>query len=286
MPRGRSRWVPAALGAAVSLLASRHAAAADAEFNAPDWAFGHPGAELMTAGVCLASLSTTLIPQRRGTWGAFYEWEHDAFYGRISDITGAVLGSALAMTSGYLLESRYYELGASPHPYARSLRTTLIDLEAMAFATGVSYGIKRLTGRCRPRAWKKGKCSDIDTDYDAFPSGHTTPVAAIAGVRFALAINTTGRREMRYTAFGIAEGLAVATAFLRVAAGAHSWEDVLGGWILGHGTGMLLAYAHPMVDLDEERPSETSQPLRDGLRARTPFSRLDQPVIFSWGGTF
>jgi membrane-associated phospholipid phosphatase len=222
------------------------------------------------ASVCIASMSTALLPQRHGTWGAFASWEADPFYGRISDITGAFIGSTLAMTSGYFLEARYLELGGASHPYARSLRTSLIDIEAVTLATGISYGIKRLAGRCRPRAWKEGKCGSIDTDYDAFPSGHTTPIAAVAGARFALAINSTGSQGLRYTAFGIAEGLTVVTAFLRVAAGAHSWEDVLGGWIIGHGTGILLAYAHPMVDLTDERPSETSQPLG----------------MLSWSGTF
>jgi membrane-associated phospholipid phosphatase len=267
------------------------ASAAEAEHNAPDWAFGHPGGEFVTTIVSIASLSTILLPQRHGTWGAFVSWEDDPFYGSISDFTGAFVGSVIAMTAGYFLDARYLEIGGSEHPYARSLRTTLIDVEAVTLATGISFGIKRLTGRCRPRAWKQGKCGEIDTDYDAFPSGHTTPIAAVAGARFGLAINSTGARGLRYTAFGIAEGMAVGTAFLRVAAGAHSWEDVLGGWILGHATGLLLSYVHPIVSVADNRPSETSQPL-GGLggssRAPSPAwkSSPAEGVLFSWGGSF
>jgi membrane-associated phospholipid phosphatase len=262
--------VPLAVAGALAL-SSRPALASDPTPNAPDWVFGGVGGEIATAIVCAAPLSMALFPQKRSTWGAWREWEADRFYGIISDFTGAAFGSALVMTSGYIFEGRYYQLAGLSAPFTRSLRTSIIDLEAVALASGLAFGIKRLTGRCRPRAWKEGKCGDLDTDYDAFPSGHTTPVAAVAGARFALAINSTGDRGLRYAAFGVAEGLTLVTAVLRVAAGAHSWEDVLGGWILGHGTGVLLAYAHPMVDLPSETPSETSQPLAP---------------MFSWAGFF
>jgi membrane-associated phospholipid phosphatase len=252
-------------------LCSRSAAAADSPPNGPDYIFRDVGGEIVTAIVCAAPLTMALFPQRRSTWGAFRSWEADRFYGLLSDFTGAAIGTALLMSSGYILEGRYYQLAGHATPFTRSLRTSLIDLEAVALASGLAFGIKRTAGRCRPRAWKEGKCGDLDTDYDAFPSGHTTPVAAVAGARFMLAINSTGARGLRYTAFGVAEGMTMVTAVLRVAAGAHSWEDVLGGWILGHATGMLLAYAHPMVDLPDETPSETSQPLAP---------------MFAWGGSF
>jgi len=263
-----------AVGSAVAgalALAPRTALAADTVPNAPDWAFGDIGGEIVTALVCAAPLSLALFPQRRSTWGAWRTWEADRFYGTISDFTGAAIGTALTMSAGYIVEGRYYQKAGLAAPFTRSLRTSIIDLEAVALSTGLSFGIKRITGRCRPRAWKEGKCSDLDTDNDAFPSGHTTPVAAVAGVRFALAINSKGDRGLRYAAFGVAEGMTLVTAVLRVAAGAHSWEDVLGGWILGHGTGVLLGYAHPMVDLPNESPSETSQPLAP---------------MFTWAGSF
>lgn len=263
------------LGAIAALaLYPRAALAADAAPNAPDWVSGDVGGEIATAIVCAAPLTMALFPQKRSQWGAWRESEADRFYGVLSDFTGAAIGSALAMSTGYILEGRYYQLAGLSTPFTQSLRTSIIDLEAVALASGLSFGIKRITGRCRPRAWKEGKCGKLDTDNDAFPSGHTTPVAAVAGVRFVLAIRSTGDRGLRYAAFGVAEGLTLMTAVLRVAAGAHSWEDVLGGWILGHGTGVLLAYAHPMVELQDESPFQSSQPL--------------QPLapMFTWAGSF
>jgi hypothetical protein len=61
----------------------------------------------------------------------------------------------------------------------------------------------------------------------------------------------------------------------RVGAGAHSWEDVTVGWLLGHATGALMALAHPMVDapvIDNERSA--------GGALSTA------PVFFLWGGQF
>lgn len=278
--RSGARWLSGAFTAVAVLLAETEARAADAPgappsastiYNAPDWAFGSPVGEAALAAVTTASLATFLLPQRRGTWGPYSSRAAHASIGTVSDFTGALFGSALLMTSGYLLESAYYRDGGVGDPYARALRTTLIDLEAVTFTSGLVFGIKRLAGRCRPRAWKEGKCGNLDTDYDAFPSGHTAPVAALAGARFALALNSSGNTALRYTAFGIAEGATLFTAFMRVAAGAHSWEDVVGGWIIGHGAGLLIGYAHPMVDLENGQPSETSQPLN---------------AVFSWSGTF
>ncbi|MCK6589840.1 MAG: phosphatase PAP2 family protein [Polyangiaceae bacterium] len=270
-PRRAAVVISLALSGALALSSRPALALDDAAPNGPDWVFSDVGGEIVTAIVCAAPLSMALFPQTRSRWGAWRTWEADRFYGLLSDFTGAAIGSALTMTAGYIIEGRYYQLAGLSAPFTRSLRTSIIDVEAVALASGLSFGIKRIAGRCRPRAWKEGKCGDLDTDYDAFPSGHTTPVAALAGVRFVLAINSTGDRALRYAAFGVAEGMTLATAVLRVAAGAHSWEDVLAGWVLGTGTGVLLAYAHPMVDVSQERPFETSQPLAP---------------MFTWAGSF
>jgi membrane-associated phospholipid phosphatase len=261
------------VAASVALASSAQAIAAEPGPNRPDWAFGSPWGEVGTAAVCGASMASFFLPQRRSVWGPWSPRESDETYGIISDFTGAFVGTTILMTGTYFLEAGYYGVSGAEAPFSVALRSTLIELEATTLASGIAIGIKRLAGRCRPRAWREGKCGTVDTDYDAFPSGHTTPVAAVAGARFALAINTLGgARGYRYASFALAEGATVFTAVLRVAAGAHSWEDVLGGWIIGHGTGMLLAYLHPMIDANDERPTETSQPLR--------------PMLFTWSGAF
>lgn len=271
--RAAGRLSAGLIAASVAFASSGTADAAEPGPNRPDWAFGSPWGEVGTAAVCGASMATFFLPQRHGFWGAWSSRESDERYGIISDFTGAFLGTAILATGTYFLEAGYYGTSGADAPFTLALRSSLIELESVTLASGIAFGIKRLAGRCRPRAWREGKCGTVDTDHDAFPSGHTTPVAAVAGARFALAINTLGgNRGFRYGSFALAEGATVFTAFLRVAAGAHSWEDVLGGWIIGHATGMFVAYLHPMVDVNDARPSETSQALR--------------PMLFTWSGTF
>ena len=100
----------------------------------------------------------------------------------------------------------------------------------------------------------------------------------MAGVQLALAIRSSGAPGFRYASFAVAESAAIATAFLRVAAGAHSWEDVTVGWVLGHATGIAVAYTHPMVDISPARGALPSY-------APTSFSIMP-PLVFSWSGEF
>jgi membrane-associated phospholipid phosphatase len=234
-------------------------AAAQADPAVPDWALGSPGGEIAVAAVSVASLSTYLLPQRRSAWGAASSEERDETLGLISDFTGAFAGTLLVMGSGYAFEGSYLAGAGVPHPYSRALRTSLIDLEAALLSTGVANMIKRISGRCRPRAWKTDRCGDDDLDFDAFPSGHTTPVASVAGVRLLLLLRTPGDAAPRLGAFAVAEVASVVTMALRIGAGAHSWQDVGAGMILGHVTGVVLAALHPNAPV-EKRPAPSALP--------------------------
>ena len=256
---------------APALLTSSAAAAERTGPVAPDWAFGAPSGEAALAAISVASLASFFLPQRRSTWAADASRPVDLTYAWISDLTGATLGSFLVTGQAYAFEGGYLAREGVPEPSARALRTSLIDLEAVALSTGISWGVKRFTGRCRPRAYRDGQCSDLDADFDAFPSGHTTPVAAIAGVHLSLVARTPGDVSLRVGAFAVAEAATLVTMVLRVGAGAHSWEDVGAGWILGHVTGVALGYAHPMVDVGAPR---------------SPGSPPPAPAMFSWSGRF
>src|SRR5262249_43581679 len=154
---------------------------------------------------------------------------------------GAWRGSVLFSTGAFLAEGAYYDAGGVRAPFGRAFRTSLLDLEAVTLSTGLNTAIKRITGRCRPRAFRAGRCTDQAADHDAFPSGHTAPLAALAGAHLVLAIGTPSDSAPRWAMFGVAEGLSVVTAMFRVLAGAHSKTDVLAAWVLGHATGTLVA---------------------------------------------
>jgi membrane-associated phospholipid phosphatase len=267
---------PAAAGLlSLALLAdSAPAAAQGLGPAAPDWAFGSPGGEAAVAAVCAASLAAYLIPQRRSGWGPDGSRPLDPTLDLISDFTGAGVGSLLVTGQAYLFEGGYLAQQGAADPFARALRTSLIDAEAVTLAAGITFAVKRLTGRCRPRAHHGGRCDGADSDVDAFPSGHTAPVAAIAGVHLSLAARTPGDAGLRLGALGVAEAATLITMALRVGAGAHSWEDVGAGFILGHVAGVALGYAHPMVTLDPRRsPGAPGAPAPAG-------------TALSWSGTF
>lgn len=263
----------ASLAGLFALLWGAPAAAQRSPAAAPDWAFGAAGGEIAVAAVSVASLSTVLLPQRHSTWGAATSQDWDERLGLVSDFTGAFFGTTILAGGMYAFESAYLLDAGVPEPFGRALRTSLIDVEAVMLATGVTNVIKRLSGRCRPRAWHQGRCGRDDTDFDAFPSGHTAPVAAIAGVRLLLALRTPGDASLRLGAVSVAETATLVTMALRMGAGAHSWEDVGTGMIVGHVTGIALAALHPMIDLPPAAPGALSAPATGG-------------TAFTWSGTF
>ncbi|MBW2453937.1 MAG: phosphatase PAP2 family protein [Deltaproteobacteria bacterium] len=247
------RYLPTAAALAVLSLVPEPAQAAPPQVaDAPDWAFGEPAGEVVLAAASLSSLALLALPKVETGWGPSWERPQDDGYGTASDFTGSFVGTTWQLVGGWALEGGYYQARGIADPHGRALRTTLIDGEAVLLATGISGALKRLTGRCRPRAWHDEQC-DAD-GQDGFPSGHVTPLAALAGTRFVLAAQSDGEAVRRQLAFGFAEGATLATGVLRILAGAHSWEDVVAAWAIGHATGALTALAHPVEPLPAEPP--------------------------------
>jgi membrane-associated phospholipid phosphatase len=248
----------------------------------PGWAFGSVGGEIALGAATAAAPAFYFLPQRRTKWGAYAEHPRDPDFVLLSNIAGGIGGIVFAGGFGYMFEWGYLAAKSNNHQApVNALRTSVVDLEAVMLSTGLVQLIKRVSGRCRPWAWAESAqlCqARNDDDHAAFPSGHTAPVAAIAGARLVLALRSDLGQYIgaRYAAFGTAEVFSIAAAYLRIRAGAHSWEDVTGGWLLGHATGALLMLAHPMIDA----PPST-YPYQQSSSA---LSRA--PVFFSWGGVF
>ena len=244
--------------------------------NGPGWAFGSPWGEVGLAAASLLSMTTAAVPQQSSSWGPAATRPPDPVWSHLSDVTGAYFGTGLAMLSGVGLEYAYYRGQGEAEPLARALRTSLEEAEAVAMTTGATMLLKSLTGRCRPRAYDGTSC--VGGEFDAFPSGHTSPVAAVAGVRLVHAIRSPGPSTARYVSFALAEAASVLTGALRVGAGAHSWDDVVAGWGLGHAIGALIAVGHPW-------PSRGAPPVRPaeiaGAASATelPSSPMRAPTI-------
>ena len=126
----------------------------------------------------------------------------------------------------------------------RSLQEALASASAAAQAALVtdaaSTALKRLVGRSRPpgslvllpfkgRAWM----------LEAFPSEHAAKAAAAAALQVAAAGRDPNLASVLLAAGAELEAILIAA--LRVGSGLHSTEDVVGGWILGHAVGAVVA---------------------------------------------
>lgn len=259
--------------AAVVALAAPSSARADDGPRSPDWAFASPAAEGVLAGTVLASNATLFLSQRRSNWRPDHVRAPVRSLALASDIVGAGAGAALQIGAGYWLETAYLAKHRVEHPGIFAARSSLVETEALALDAGVTSLIKRLSGRCRPWGYRGAEC----VEHDAFPSGHTSAIAAIAGARLVRAMETPlddSALGARLVGLGLAEAATLTTAILRVTSGAHSGEDVAVGALVGHATGVLVALMHP-VTAPRELPPSTRAP------AKSPTF-----IGLTWGGRF
>ena len=240
----------------------------------PGWAFESTTAEVAFATFTLQSNATFLIPQHKGTWDSRHRHLPAAEPGLASDILGSAAGAGLQLGVGFILESTYLWSEKTRHPAIEAMHGGLVEVESLALTNGITTLIKRLAGRCRPRGYH-GKVCD---EFDAFPSGHTSPIAAVGGARFVRLVETSfhdNAAGLRVASFAFSEVGMTATAILRVAAGAHSVEDVVVGAVIGQTTGILVALMHP----------PDAAPI-DAGRVTTVNATSSAPLFVSWGGSF
>jgi membrane-associated phospholipid phosphatase len=268
----KSRLAAAAFGAALTLGGTAAAQTPPAP-SVPGFAFGAPAGEALLGLASIAVLTLDRLPQRRTGWAPDAEHAYDKTADRVSDFTGAYAGSAIAIFTGFGLEAAYLGDAGVKSSGVYALRAPLMDMEAAALTTGMVMLLKRVTGRCRPMYFHAGVCDEAAVP-DAFPSGHTAPIGAIAGARLVLASQADGGAGFRWASFGIVEAMALSTTVLRVRAGKHSWSDVITGLLLGHAVGALVALAHPVTPVDRaDRPNAQEATNAEGFK-------------LTWGGDF
>jgi hypothetical protein len=232
---------------------------AHAEGTRPGVVLDNGAAEGALAALCVASNLTIFIRQRESGWGPSLIRKPDTAAGVASDLFGAIGGIFVQTGTGYVLESAYLDAAGADDPGIDALYSTLVETEAVLLSSGVTQLIKRISGRCRPRAWLDNKC----TEFNAFPSGHTSAISPFAGARLVRLAETPGEGiEFRAANYAVAEATTLSVAIMRFAAGAHNWEDVLAGGIIGHATGVLIALAHPPVEVKSTHDGATAGALR------------------------
>jgi hypothetical protein len=174
-----------------------------------------------------------------------------------SDVT-VTLGAIAGVGGGLATEASLSRHGGD------LARAPLILFEAGVMAEAFTQMTKNAFGVCRPRDWddRTRTCPDDDEAHRSFPSGHSSPLAGMAGAAWGLWMLPTGRRDaFAPLAIGMS-GLALTMPVLREKAGAHSWVDTGTAVAIGVAIGFATAALHlERHDNPGASPPTTAQPL-------------------------
>lgn len=110
------------------------------------------------------------------------------------------------------------------------------SLEALAYASAVTIGLKMLIGRHRPNRTSSAYTFSPLSGNDSFPSGHATAAFAVL-VPWALYYPNV----LTWSLVGITAG---STAFARIEKNKHWFSDVLAGSVIGFTGAYLLSRKH------------------------------------------
>lgn len=195
------------------------------------------GAGLALGGIALQPNAMAHVAPLDG--GGHRPWDPD-----VSAVSDAVLwgGLGASFAAGFAVEA----YGNHARGWAL-IRAPLVLTEAAVMALGFVSMTKSVGSVCRPRAWSdaRGLCeSEAVDDRRSFPSGHTAPLAAMAGASMGLWLFSSRAQRSFAPLFGVTLAFAGTNLALRVAAGAHSWVDTGVGFAGGFALGLATAALH------------------------------------------
>ena len=161
-------------------------------------------------------------------------------------------------------------------------RAPLVLAESVMLASAIVHVAKNAAGACRPRDWddSRNRCDPdrgerhksaeerLDEAHRSFPSGHTTPLAALAGASAGLWLLPSGRDPAFFPLTLVTGTLALSMVAIRPLAGAHSWVDTSTGFLLGASSGFLVSYLHTRtVSATSPQVSVSTSPVQISLAA-------------------
>ena len=114
------------------------------------------------------------------------------------------------------------------HSAWRKVLDSLAALVFLALVQALRYGLAEAIGRHRPPLADRA----IGVTGLAFPSGHTTNSAVIAGLFVFAALLSVYGRLLRTLVIAVAVAWAIAVGLSRIYLGVHWVTDVIGGWLL------------------------------------------------------
>lgn len=153
----------------------------------------------------------------------------------------------------------------------------LIFVELFAVTSGLGNLVKFAVRRPRPLAYDVNVDPAERSEPDAalsFYSNHSATSFAMATAYSYLFMLRHPGSKLIVPVWLISEGMAAATAYLRVHAGRHFYTDVLAGALVGSALGLLIPYLH-------RRIARSTSP--SGVATRSHFHVLATPSIFSDG---
>jgi membrane-associated phospholipid phosphatase len=185
----------------------------------------------------------------RGSLNGVDAFFHDALTGAVvSRQTAGNISTAIAyvVAPAAALGGAYFATGPNGSPGA-GLRSMVIVVESVAVSGVATQALKLGFARKRPYVrYGTGGPAGYDPNDDesrlGFVSGHTSAVASLG---FSAAMTAQMQDSQAAPAlWTAAASLTVLTGTLRMMAEKHYFTDVVGGAIIGAGTGMLLPVLH------------------------------------------
>ena len=158
-------------------------------------------------------------------------------------------------------------------------RPAFFTLGVMAATALVTTAIKMTVGRARP-PWQ---VEDGLLASQAFPSGHASSVAALAGVVIVLVVMLVRRSGTRRFVYVASVALVLLVGADRVLLGRHYVSDVTAGALLGVGMVLLgLALYNPLPRSHAER----TEPLAEGVPTGRRLAVILNPIKVEDVGQF
>ena len=125
----------------------------------------------------------------------------------------------------------------------------LMYAETLAIAGGLAELSKSLISRNRPYAnnndnSKESDESKLSKDHSSFFSGHETNSSAIVFLTAYLVNHYSSHRSYKLAVYFGAFVVSGVMGYLRYSSRKHYLSDILTGYVVGSGTGLLVPYLH------------------------------------------
>jgi YegS/Rv2252/BmrU family lipid kinase len=211
------------------------------------------------------------LDQKLGSWPESFTQEHHGVY---------LFWHYLAVATSTLPEAVATAVVAIALAAKNHRRAAIWTVGVMATVGIATTVVKRLVERDRP-VWDVP--IEVLNSY-SFPSGHSSGIAAAAGVAIVLTRMLVRRRAVRRLVLVLSLAIALLVGLDRIFLGVHNFSDVIAGYLLG--AGVVLAWL-ALYDPTPKSIALVNEPLTDALpNARKKLAVILNPIKIDDLGQF